>query len=116
MAHCLVPFMVVLWWREQLIGSGPLLAANNKVYWWSINGPLSAANDKLLYWSTVGSPSLANNPESMQTLALVYLLLRRRQPPLAQWPFFHEYDIGKPMVKLKPLALVVGGPRNIFIF
>ena len=26
------------------------------------------------------------------------------------------YDIGKPMVKLKPLTLVVGGPHNIFIF
>ena len=33
MAHCWVPFMVVLWWRDQLIDSGPLLAANNKVYW-----------------------------------------------------------------------------------
>ena len=61
MAHCRVPFMVVLWWRDQLIGSGPLLAADNKVYWWSISGPLSAANDKLFYWSTGGPPSATNN-------------------------------------------------------
>ena len=61
MAHCWVPFMVVLWWRDQLIDSGPLLAANNKVYWWSISGPLLAANDKLFYWSTGGPPSVTNN-------------------------------------------------------
>ena len=53
--------MVVLWWCDQLIGSGLLLAANNKVYWWSISGPLSAANDKLFYWSTGGPPSVTNN-------------------------------------------------------
>ena len=34
--------------------------------------------------------------------------------PMAFLPWV--YDIGKPMVKLKPLTLVVGGPRNIFIF
>ena len=60
MAHCWVPFMGVLWWRDPLIGSGPLLAAGNKVYWWSISGPLLAANDKFFYWSTGGSPSLDN--------------------------------------------------------
>ena len=60
-AHCWVPLMVVLWWRDQLIDSGPLLAANNKVYWWSISGPLSAPNDKLFYWSTGGPPSVTNN-------------------------------------------------------
>ena len=60
-ALCWVPFMVVLWWCDQLIGSGPLLAANNKVYWWSISGPLLAANDKLFYWSTGGPPSVTNN-------------------------------------------------------
>ena len=61
MAHSWVSFMVVLWWRDQLIGSDPLLAANNKVYRWSISGPLSAANDQLLYWSTGGPPSVTNN-------------------------------------------------------
>ena len=35
-----------------MIDSGPLLVANNKVYWWSINGPLLAANDKL----SIGPP------------------------------------------------------------
>ena len=60
-AHCWVPFMVVLWWLDQLIDSGPLLAANKKVYWWAISGPLSAANDKLFYWSTGGPPSVTNN-------------------------------------------------------
>ena len=53
--------MVVLWWRDQLVGSGPLLAAKNKDYWWSISGPLSAANDKLFYWSTGGPPLVTNN-------------------------------------------------------
>ena len=48
---------------------GSLMAANNKVYWWSISGPLLAANDKLFYWSTSGSPSLTNNLDSMQMLA-----------------------------------------------
>ena len=44
-----------------LVDSGPPLAADNKVYWWSISGPLSVANDKLFYWSIGGPPSLANN-------------------------------------------------------
>ena len=69
MAHCLVPFMVVLWWCKQLIGSGPLLAANNKAYRWSITGPLLAANDKHFYWSTGGPPSVTNNVDWWPTSA-----------------------------------------------
>ena len=80
--------MVVLWWHDQLIDSGPLLAANNKVYWCSISGPLLADNDKLFYWSTSGSPSLANNPDSMQTLAQHWhwqLALAPTVGPMAFW-------------------------------
>ena len=83
-------FMVVFWWRDQLIDSGPPLAANNKVYWLSISGPLLAANDKLFYWSTSGPPSLANNPDSMQTLAQYWRIHRsnvgRHCWPMAFWP------------------------------
>ena len=68
--------MVVLWWRDQLIDSGPLSAANNKVYWWSISGPLLATNDKLFYWSTGGLPSVTNNvdwwPTSGPLLGALY--------------------------------------------
>ena len=48
-------------WRDQLGDSGPPLAANNKVYWWSISGALSVANDNIFYGSTGGPPSIANN-------------------------------------------------------
>ena len=36
--------------------SGPLLAADNKVYWWSISGPLSVANDKFSIGPPVAHP------------------------------------------------------------
>ena len=44
-----------------LCNSVPLLAANNKVYWWSISGLLLTANDKLFYWSTGGPLSVTDN-------------------------------------------------------
>ena len=100
-SHCHQLFMVVVWWGDQLIDSGPLLEANNKVYWWSIHGPLSGANDKLFCWSTSGSPSLANNPDSLQTLAQHWHIhwVRHWQPPLPQCLFGRRSDVGKPMVK-----------------
>ena len=54
-------------WCDRLIGSGPPLVADNKVFWWSFSGPLSAANDKLFYWFTSGPPSVADKVDWWST-------------------------------------------------